>query len=75
MDAPFLGFPDTQAFLRDLRANNDRDWFNAHKATYERVGVEDLQRRRRGRSVHRERRMQHLVRHDPHDRLDRIVEV
>ena len=37
MDAPFLGFPDTQAFLRDLRANNDRDWFNAHKATYERV--------------------------------------
>jgi uncharacterized protein (TIGR02453 family) len=37
MDAPFLGFPDTQAFLRDLRANNDRDWFKAHKATYERV--------------------------------------
>lgn len=37
MDAPFLGFPDTQAFLRDLKANNDRDWFNAHKKTYERA--------------------------------------
>ena len=37
MDAPFLGFPDTQAFLRELRANNDREWFNAHKKTYERV--------------------------------------
>lgn len=37
MDAPFLGFPDTQAFLRDLRANNARDWFNANKKTYERV--------------------------------------
>lgn len=37
MDAPFLGFPDTQAFLRDLRANNERDWFNANKKTYERV--------------------------------------
>lgn len=37
MDAPFLGFPDTQAFLRDLRANNERDWFNAHKKTYERA--------------------------------------
>jgi uncharacterized protein (TIGR02453 family) len=35
MDAPFLGFPDTQAFLRDLRANNDRAWFNANKARYE----------------------------------------
>ena len=37
MDAPFLGFPDTQAFLRDLAAHNERDWFNAHKPTYERV--------------------------------------
>ena len=30
MDAPFLGFPETQAFLRDLAADNDRGWFNAH---------------------------------------------
>jgi uncharacterized protein (TIGR02453 family) len=37
MDAPFLGFPDTQAFLRELRANNERAWFTAHKADYERV--------------------------------------
>ena len=37
MDAPFLGFPDTQAFLKDLAANNDRTWFNANKARYERV--------------------------------------
>lgn len=26
--------PDTFAFLRDLKANNDRDWFNANKARY-----------------------------------------
>jgi len=31
----FLGFPQTMGFLRELRANNDRGWFNAHKATYE----------------------------------------
>jgi len=37
MDAPFLGFPETMGFLRELRANNDRTWFNAHKADYERV--------------------------------------
>jgi len=36
MDAPFLGFPDAVAFLTDLRANNDRAWFTAHKARYER---------------------------------------
>jgi uncharacterized protein (TIGR02453 family) len=35
MDAPFLGFPQTQAFLRNLRANNERAWFTAHKAAYE----------------------------------------
>ena len=35
MDAPFLGFPQTMGFLRELRANNDRVWFNAHKAAYE----------------------------------------
>lgn len=37
MDAPFLGFPETQAFLKDLAANNDREWFNANKKRYERV--------------------------------------
>jgi uncharacterized protein (TIGR02453 family) len=37
MDAPFLGFPETQAFLADLRANNERGWFQANKARYERV--------------------------------------
>jgi uncharacterized protein (TIGR02453 family) len=37
MDAPFLGFPETQEFLRVLRTNNDRTWFNANKARYERV--------------------------------------
>lgn len=37
MDAPFLGFPDTQAFLQDLRANNERAWFQANKARYERA--------------------------------------
>jgi uncharacterized protein (TIGR02453 family) len=37
MHAPFLGFPDTQAFLRELRANNDRAWFNANKQAYERA--------------------------------------
>jgi len=37
MDAPFLGFPETMGFLRELRANNDRSWFNAHKADYERA--------------------------------------
>lgn len=31
----FLGFPDTQGFLADLAANNDRTWFNANKARYE----------------------------------------
>ena len=36
MDAPFLGFPDTQAFLADLAANNERTWFQANKARYER---------------------------------------
>src|SRR5688572_11549237 len=37
MDAPFLGFPDTMAFLADLKANNDRTWFQANKARYEAV--------------------------------------
>ena len=37
MDAPFLGFPDTQPFLRDLAANNERGWFQANKARFEAV--------------------------------------
>ena len=37
MDAPFLGFPHATGFLRELRANNDRTWFSAHKADYERA--------------------------------------
>lgn len=37
MDAPFLGFPDTQAFLADLSAHNERAWFAANKARYERA--------------------------------------
>lgn len=32
----FAGFPaETRQFLSDLRANNDRDWFNANKKRYE----------------------------------------
>lgn len=32
----FSGFPaDTFAFLEDLSANNNREWFNANKARYE----------------------------------------
>lgn len=27
--------PDARAFLTELSANNNRDWFNAHKANYE----------------------------------------
>jgi uncharacterized protein (TIGR02453 family) len=39
--AAFAGFPsETVAFLRDLRLNNDRDWFQAHRAEYERAYVE-----------------------------------
>ena len=33
---PFPGFrPDAFRFLRDLQANNDREWFKPRKATYE----------------------------------------
>ncbi len=32
----FRGFPaDTSKFLKALKANNNRDWFHAHKARYE----------------------------------------
>ncbi len=35
---PFTGFsPDALAFLRELTANNERDWFNANKSRYETV--------------------------------------
>ena len=35
-DTGFPGFPPAaQAFLADLRDHNDRDWFSAHKPTYE----------------------------------------
>lgn len=35
-DAPFPGFsPEAFAFLRALRANNDRTWFKARKATFD----------------------------------------
>jgi uncharacterized protein (TIGR02453 family) len=34
----FTGFPkDSVAFFDELEMNNDRAWFNAHKAVYERV--------------------------------------
>ncbi len=33
---PFTGFPaEGIQFLRDLRANNDKTWFDAHKTTYQ----------------------------------------
>ncbi len=33
---PFNGFPkETMRFLRDLKKNNDRDWFNENKPRYE----------------------------------------
>jgi uncharacterized protein (TIGR02453 family) len=32
--------PDLFAFLSDLRANNDRDWFNANRERYERSLLE-----------------------------------
>lgn len=36
MDTTFPGFPkETLRFLRALRRNNNRDWFLAHKDTYE----------------------------------------
>ena len=38
---PFSGFPaDTVAFLGDLRANNDRDWFKANRSRYEAAVLE-----------------------------------
>ncbi|HEV7226996.1 DUF2461 domain-containing protein [Brevundimonas sp.] len=36
MDTTFAGFTSRDlAFLADLRANNDRDWFAAHRAAYD----------------------------------------
>lgn len=41
---PFDGFPkDTLRFLRDLKKNNDRDWFNANKQQYEQSVKEPMQ--------------------------------
>jgi uncharacterized protein (TIGR02453 family) len=38
MTAPFPGFPpDAMDFLAALKANNDRTWFAANRATYERA--------------------------------------
>ncbi len=37
-DASFPGFPpEAMSFLAGLRDNNDRDWFTAHRATYDRA--------------------------------------
>lgn len=37
-DTDFKGFlPETTAFLKDLKANNTRDWFQANKGVYEKV--------------------------------------
>lgn len=39
----FTGFPeDTRVFLRELTANNQRDWFEANKKRYEQVGKAPL---------------------------------
>ncbi len=36
MDSPFKGFPpETLKFLRQLKRNNNREWFQAHKGTFE----------------------------------------
>src|SRR5437588_8033356 len=36
MTAAFRGFPpEALVFLRDLEANNDRDWFKANRARYD----------------------------------------
>lgn len=38
MEAPeeFIGFtPETILFLKELKANNDREWFNEHKQVYQ----------------------------------------
>ena len=38
MSATFEGFkPDAVRFLLELRANNERDWFQPRKAEYERL--------------------------------------
>ena len=44
MPTTFKGFPsDAVEFLEKLEANNDREWFNAHKADYERACKEPMQ--------------------------------
>ena len=38
---------DTVKFLKDLKANNNRDWFQANKKTYEAVVKQPCRRGRR----------------------------
>lgn len=41
----FAGFPrELVAFLKELRANNDKPWFEAHRTDYEALLVEPAQR-------------------------------
>src|SRR5262245_15592938 len=43
MKSPFAGFPpEALTFLRQLRRNNDRPWFLAHKEVYERAVREPM---------------------------------
>lgn len=43
-EVPFSGFPkESVQFLLDLRANNNREWFNAHKKDYEKYIKETTQ--------------------------------
>jgi uncharacterized protein (TIGR02453 family) len=42
--APFAGFsPEAMTFLLELRANNEREWFQPRKAEYERLLKEPLE--------------------------------
>jgi uncharacterized protein (DUF2461 family) len=44
MTATFQGFtPDAMQFLVDLAYNNERPWFQAHKADYERLLKQPLE--------------------------------
>src|SRR5436190_22539333 len=43
MAGPFLGFPrEAISFFKDLHANNEREWFQAHKDVYERACREPM---------------------------------
>ncbi|HEY7445565.1 MAG TPA: DUF2461 domain-containing protein [Vicinamibacterales bacterium] len=44
MPATFAGFPrEALSFFKELEANNNRDWFQAHKDVYERACREPMQ--------------------------------